>query len=167
MGSPLSVGGYRVGNDGESVIDVKQVIVFRRDLNMRKGKIAAQVAHASMKVFFDRKITYPGAPTGAENQDGTLAMPPQYLLVPLDPAMAQWVHGTFAKVVLMVENEADLLRCYEEAKARHLPCALVTDLGFTEFHGVPTHTAVAIGPTVASEIDIITGRSGLVPTTLA
>jgi peptidyl-tRNA hydrolase len=33
---------------------IKQVIVVRKDLNMRKGKLAAQVAHASMKVFFDR-----------------------------------------------------------------------------------------------------------------
>jgi PTH2 family peptidyl-tRNA hydrolase len=159
--------GYRADTGEATVANIKQVIVFRRDLNMRKGKIAAQVAHASMKVFFDRKIAFHGTSTGAENADGTLAMPPQYLLVPLDPAMAEWVYGTFAKVVLMVENEADLLRCYEEAKARNLPCALVTDLGFTEFHGVPTHTAVAIGPTISEEIDIITGRSGLVRTTLA
>ena len=32
---------------------IKQVIVVRKDLKMRKGKIAAQAAHASMKVFFD------------------------------------------------------------------------------------------------------------------
>ena len=32
---------------------LKQVIVVRKDLNMRKGKIAAQAAHASMKVFMD------------------------------------------------------------------------------------------------------------------
>lgn len=34
----------------------KQVIVLRKELNMQKGKIATQVAHASMKVFFDRMI---------------------------------------------------------------------------------------------------------------
>lgn len=146
---------------------VKQVIVFRKDLNMRKGKIAAQVAHASMKVFFDRKITFHGTPSGQENADGTLSMPPQYLMVPLDPAMAAWVFGTFTKIVLSVESEADLLRVFEEAKARRLPTALVTDLGATEFHGVPTNTTVAIGPTDASEIDIITGPGGLVRTTLA
>ena len=33
--------------------DIKQVIVVRKDLNMRKGKIATQVAHASMKVLLD------------------------------------------------------------------------------------------------------------------
>jgi hypothetical protein len=33
--------------------NIKQVIVVRRDLNMRKGKLAAQVAHASMKFLID------------------------------------------------------------------------------------------------------------------
>ena len=31
----------------------KQVIVMRKDLNMRKGKMIAQGSHASLKVFFD------------------------------------------------------------------------------------------------------------------
>ena len=34
-------------------MEPKQVIVMRKDLNMRKGKMIAQGAHASMKVFFD------------------------------------------------------------------------------------------------------------------
>jgi len=34
-------------------MEVKQVIVLRKDLQMRKGKMIAQGAHASMKVFFD------------------------------------------------------------------------------------------------------------------
>ena len=33
---------------------IKQVIVMRTDLHMRKGKMIAQGAHASMKVFFDQ-----------------------------------------------------------------------------------------------------------------
>ncbi|MCA9569400.1 MAG: hypothetical protein KC656_16245, partial [Myxococcales bacterium] len=32
----------------------KQVLVYRRELQMRKGKIAAQCAHGSMAVFFRR-----------------------------------------------------------------------------------------------------------------
>jgi peptidyl-tRNA hydrolase len=35
---------------------IKQVIIWRKDLNVRKGKLAAQIAHASMKVFFDKMI---------------------------------------------------------------------------------------------------------------
>ena len=35
---------------------IKQVIIVRKDLNMRKGKIAAQVAHAAMKVILDKMV---------------------------------------------------------------------------------------------------------------
>ncbi|MFW6312039.1 MAG: peptidyl-tRNA hydrolase [Nanoarchaeota archaeon] len=34
----------------------KQVIIIRKDLNMRKGKMVAQGAHASMAIFFDMII---------------------------------------------------------------------------------------------------------------
>ncbi len=129
---------------------VKQVILYRRDLNMRKGKIAAQVAHASLAVLLRRD----------EGSWGRLS-------VPLDPAMASWIARGTAKVVLSVESEADLLRAYEEARARGLPAELVTDAGRTEFKGVPTRTTCAIGPARAADIDAITGPEGLVPTKLA
>jgi len=129
---------------------VKQVIVYRRDLAMRKGKIAAQAAHASMAVFFERNE----GPIGE-------------LVVPLHGPIAAWVHGPFAKVVLSVETEADLLRVHEEARARGVPTALITDSGRTEFGGVPTRTTVAVGPWVAGAIDEITGPEGLVKTKLA
>ena len=48
-----------------------------------------------------------------------------------------------------------------------LPTALITDGGRTEFHGVPTHTTVAIGPARADQIDQITGPDGAVVTKLA
>lgn len=35
---------------------VKQVIVMRKDLNMRKGKMISQGSHASLKVFLDYNI---------------------------------------------------------------------------------------------------------------
>jgi len=130
-------------------VGVKQVIVYRRDLKMRKGKIAAQCAHASMAVFFQL------------NRGG-----PAQLHVPLDGPMSVWVRGRFTKVVLCVETEEQLLRVHQEAKARGLPTALITDSGKTEFGGVPTRTAVAVGPASVPEIDVITGREGLVPTRL-
>lgn len=127
----------------------KQIIVVRTDLNMRKGKIAAQAAHASMKVLLDR----------ATVRDGVLSMP-------LSGPMADWVAGRFTKIVLGVASEADLVRAYEEALSRGIPAALVTDAGATEFHGVPTRTAAAIGPDEADWIDAITGPAGIVPTKL-
>lgn len=130
--------------------NLKQVIVYRRDLKMRKGKIAAQAAHASMKVFFDRAVKEP-----------------HQLTIPLTPDMAAWVNGIFTKIVLSVDDEDALLAVFEHARERGLPCALVTDAGKTEFHGQPTHTTVALGPARSEDIDAITGREGLVATRLA
>lgn len=132
----------------------KQVIVYRRDLKMRKGKIAAQVAHASMAVFFNRQARH--------NK-----LKGDYLYVPLTGDMASWVNGSFAKIVLSVEDEEALLRTYQEACDRGLPASIITDAGRTEFKGVPTRTTVAIGPAKASEIDKITGPNGIIPTKLA
>lgn len=130
--------------------DVKQVLLYRRDLEMRKGKIAAQCAHASLAVFLRR---------------GTLG--DASLTVPLDPAMHQWLQGGSAKVVLSVDDEAALVEAHRLATAAGLPCALIRDAGKTEFHGVPTLTACAIGPAPVSAIDAITGPSGAIATKLA
>ncbi len=129
---------------------VKQVMAYRRDLKMRKGKIAAQCAHASLGVF-------------TRSDRG----PADQLVVPLDGAAAVWLRRGSAKVVLSVESEADLLRIHEAARERGLPTSLITDAGRTEFGGVPTRTAVAVGPAVVGEIDAITGPEGLVATKLA
>ena len=126
---------------------IKQVIVYRRDLKMRKGKIAAQVAHASMKVFFDRGSvqTAPGDEVGEGIPDE------HWLEVTLTDEMAEWVQGLFTKIVLTVKSEEDLLRAKTLAEEAGIPTALITDAGRTEFHGVPTHTAVAIGPARSDE----------------
>lgn len=132
---------------------IKQIILYRRDLKMRKGKIAAQVAHASLRV-----ILRMGTP---DPQD------PLHLTLDMTPDVAAWVHGRFVKIVLSVEDEAALVGAYEEAKRRGLPTSLITDAGKTEFHGQPTRTTVAIGPARASEIDPITGPNGVIATKLA
>lgn len=128
----------------------KQVLLYRRDLKMRKGKIAAQCAHASLAVFFRRD----------QGEDGALS-------IPLDGPMEIWSRRGFAKVVLSVETEEDLLAAHERATAMQLPTTLITDSGRTEFGGVPTRTTVAIGPAEVEEIDSITGPDGAVATKLA
>lgn len=55
----------------------KQVIVMRTDLKMRKGKMIAQGAHASMKVFFDAML--PDREKVAEFWKGTLSTADQTL----------------------------------------------------------------------------------------
>jgi PTH2 family peptidyl-tRNA hydrolase len=121
-------------------VTAKQVIVMRKDLNMRKGKMIAQGAHASLKVFLDR-----GALDGG-----------RYIFEVSD-AMATWLGGRFTKVCVSVDSEAALDDVAAAARAAGLPCAVIVDAGQTEFHGVPTKTCLAIGPAWADEIDAITG----------
>lgn len=153
-------------------VSVKQVIIVRTDLNMRKGKIAAQVAHASLKVFLDRKLKLLGDRDPSEYlelADGRPEFPEDtwdLLMIPLTHEMKAWVDGAFTKIVLGVESEEDLLRVHEAAKAAGIPTALIQDMGHTEFHGVPTHTTCALGPDVPEKIDAITGPAGIVKTKL-
>ena len=118
----------------------KQVIVMRKDLGMRKGKMIAQGAHASLKVILD-------AGTRDEN---TFALT-------LDPPLAAWLGGRFTKICVSVDSEAALDTVVEKARAAGVPCALIVDSGATEFHGVPTTTCCAVGPAWAEDVDAITG----------
>jgi peptidyl-tRNA hydrolase, PTH2 family len=47
---------------------------------------------------------------------------------------------------------------HEAALARGLRSHLIRDSGRTEFSGVPTLTALAIGPDIADTIDQVTGH---------
>lgn len=129
----------------------KQVIVVRSDLNMRKGKIAAQAAHASMKVFFDRIVEQP-----VTTKEG-LRVLPTTITIHLQGFEPQWVFGQFTKIVVQGESEEQLRELEAKAKQAGIPCALIVDSGATEFHGVPTVTALAVGPAEASLVDSITG----------
>jgi PTH2 family peptidyl-tRNA hydrolase len=113
-----------------TVAGLKQIIVVRKDLGMRAGKMVAQGAHASL------------AATLAHLDD---------------PRVQQWLHGAFAKVCVRVESEAELIAVYEAARAAGLVTALITDSGRTEFHGVPTKTCIAVGPDTDDNLRPITG----------
>lgn len=108
----------------------KQVIVVRKDLNMRKGKIAVQCSHASMKVLLDL----------GKVEGHTLTIPH------LTPEMVVWLTGRFTKVVVSVDSEEELMEIQRRADQKGLPSALIIDSGATEFNGVPTATCVAVGP---------------------
>jgi peptidyl-tRNA hydrolase, PTH2 family len=124
----------------------KQVIVMRKDLGMRKGKMIAQGAHASLKVLLDR---------GEASADGT-----SYTFA-MTEAMAAWTTERFTKICVSVDSEAELDAIVERAREAGLPCALVVDAGHTEFHGVPTKTCCAVGPAWAEEVDAVTGGLSL------
>lgn len=114
---------------------IKQVIVMRNDLNMRKGKMVAQGSHASMKFITDRL-----------RQNGNFTEAEQF-----------WMNGSFAKICVRCDSEEQLLAILQQAKDVGLEANLITDGGKTEFGGVPTNTCLAVGPDLASKIDPITG----------
>lgn len=128
---------------------MKQVIVVRRELKMPKGKIAAQVAHASLgavlSLTYDHTLMHNGRTLEKQK------------VLPLTPAIAAWFNGPFTKVVLQVETEAELLALRDLAKNAGLPHCLIRDSGKTVFHNVVTTTCLAIGPGDISKIDKITG----------
>lgn len=150
---------------------IKQVILYRKDLNMRKGKIAAQVAHASMKVLLDRAESgyarrfFDGFLV-QDSDDATSSGDPCFVIFPTEE-MKVWINGRFAKIVLTVDDEESLLKAYHEALSANLPASLITDSGLTEFHGIPTNTTVAIGPAKVEDIDKITGKNGIISTKLS
>lgn len=135
--------------------DIKQVIVMRKDLNMRKGKMIAQGSHASMGIFFEllRKKYFPADKSIVYE----MHLPPGEL----GNDIATWVEGIFKKVVCGIDSEEGLLKIYEAAKEKGLPCKLIKDAGLTEFGGVPTYTCCAIGPADSVLVDEITSTLSL------
>ncbi|ACH62044.1 putative peptidyl tRNA hydrolase [Mycobacterium phage Myrna] len=110
---------------------MKQVIVMRTDLGMRKGKMIAQGAHASLAAVLPYRDDF---------------------------RVQAWLKNSFTKICLRVDSEEELMSIFAKAVHKGLICELITDSGKTEFHGVPTKTCLAIGPDLEPIIDEITGE---------
>ncbi len=111
---------------------MKQAIVARQDIKMGKGKLAAQVAHASL--------------SAAEE-----AMNRHY------DWYEEWKGEGQKKVVLKVKSEAELRELFKRAKSARLPAALVEDRGLTQLEP-GTLTCLGIGPGPDADVDAITGK---------
>ena len=111
----------------------KQMIVMRRDLKMRKGKIAAQAGHACVEATLMALAREGRLSDVRVNEEGS------------------WVflkeHGA----------EEALLELAEKGRELGFAVALVRDAGHTEFHGEPTYTCLAFEPLYPEQIDPITG----------
>lgn len=118
---------------------IKQIIVIRKDLGMRRGKEIAQGSHASMAFLFD-KLGFEKPMSSLSNEE------------------IEWIKGSFTKVCLQVNSEEELLLLHNKALQEKLTSYLITDSGFTEFSGRPTVTAIAIGPHESEKIDKITSK---------
>jgi peptidyl-tRNA hydrolase, PTH2 family len=112
--------------------DVKQAIVVRSDLKMGKGKMAAQVAHASL----------------AAAEEASAAKSGWY---------RAWKQEGEAKIVLKVGTESELRELFARAKGMRLPASLVQDRGLTQVEP-GTVTCIAVGPGPEDEVDKVTGK---------
>jgi peptidyl-tRNA hydrolase, PTH2 family len=119
-------------------MEAKQVIVIRRDLKMRRGKEIAQGSHASMEWLTQRVR---GGPA-----------------VRLNEAERSWLNNGNAKVVCQVDTEAEFRAVIKKAADVGVRVHVITDMGRTEFHGVETVTALAVGPDWADRVDEVTGE---------
>jgi PTH2 family peptidyl-tRNA hydrolase len=113
--------------------EIKQAIVIRMDLDMGRGKLAAQAAHASLMSYFE-----------AEKADKHIAK--------------EWLDSGEKKIVLKVSNEEALVKLYNAFKFKKVPCALVSDAGMTQLPP-GSKTALGIGPWYSDKINEFT--SGL------
>jgi PTH2 family peptidyl-tRNA hydrolase len=111
---------------------MKQAIAVRTDLKMGKGKVAAQVAHASLSASELARLKKPGWYEG-------------------------WRDGGQAKIVLKIDSEELLLELFRKAKSSGLPASIVEDRGLTQVEP-GTITCLAVGPAPDAEVDGITGK---------
>ena len=109
---------------------IKQVIVVRTDLDMGKGKIAAQVGHACVL--------------------GT-----EYVRKSNPDWFSEWWKGQ-EKIVLKVSNLKELEQVKQGAIEIGVPWSEVTDAGHTQI-APGTVTCISLGPAPEEKIDKITG----------
>ena len=114
---------------------VKQVIVMRKDLNLSKGQMVAQGAHASIAFLTNLVKAYPND------------------IIPFYKCEEQWINGTFYKVCLAVNSEKELLDIGHQAVNSGLKVHYIQE---NDLFDEPTFTCLAIGPDYSSNIDPVT-----------
>ena len=133
----------------------KQMIVMRRDLKMRKGKIAAQSGHACVEATL-MAIAREGRADQIRAEDGWAYL--EHAEDDRSP-LTDWFDAGVAKICVYVDSEEELLDLAAKAREQGFACALIRDAGHTEFHGEPTYTCLALEPLSAEQVDPLT--SGL------
>lgn len=117
-------------------MDHKLVVAVRGDLDLSRGKLAVQVAHASVMAALDAKARH-------------------------RRWFASWYAEGQKKVVVRASGIPELHGLQARARALGLPTALVEDAGLTELPP-GTVTCLAVGPGPNDLVDRVTGSLKLV-----
>jgi len=119
-------------------MNTKQVIVIRKDLNMRRGKQIAQGSHASM-AFLTKGMECFQSNDGYEFATETI-------YIERAEEIEHWLQNSFRKICVYVNSEEELVAVHQKAIDSGLISHLIIDNGKTEFHNIPTATCLAVGP---------------------
>ncbi|CAK1590579.1 unnamed protein product [Parnassius mnemosyne] len=112
--------------------EYKLVLVVRTDLNMGKGKIAAQCSHAAVGAF-----------EKAQRKD--------------PEALKTWQSTGQAKIALKTDSVDEIKRIAENAKKMGLITSLIRDAGRTQI-APNSITVLGVGPAPKDIVDKVTGH---------
>ena len=111
------------------MVELKQVILMRTDLNMSKGKMVAQGAHASVQAVLESN----------------------------KKLISNWKSTGMKKVTLKVESLDLLHELISQANEKQLVAVTIQDAGRTQVES-GTITCGAIGPGPQEQVDKICGE---------
>lgn len=121
--------------------NVKQVIVVRKDLKLRKGKIASLAAHAAMQFILDNN----------ESER------PDELQVKLSQQEIQWLKGSFDKDVLGVDSQDALSDMVLRAEINGINVYSIFDKSKKPDEG-PQLVCAAFGPDEEDQLEQVVGN---------
>jgi PTH2 family peptidyl-tRNA hydrolase len=134
-------------------MEVKQIIVVRTDLDMPVGKLASQVAHASLAPILEKMRSKPHQEIESFEGDYTLSLDLEE-----GQDLKYWLDNDFKKIILKVKSGHKLINLYNKLREDGIIASLIYDNGLTIFNGAKTLTCMGIEPLESSKIDKYTKR---------
>lgn len=112
------------------MVEVKMIIAVRKDLDLGKGKMAAQVAHAAVTCALK-----------AEKDDKKV--------------FKEWIRTGQKKIVVKIESLETIYRLKDAAERAGIVTSMITDAGLTQI-APGTVTCLGLGPADEDVMDPIT-----------
>jgi len=118
---------------------LKQAIVIRKDLKLKKSVVAALAAKASMEFIIDNN----------EDESGT------FLKVELTPLEKEWLYGAGTRIILGAPSENALKKMQLKSDISGILCYAISE---TNNLGSEDLVCIALGPDESEKIDQLTGN---------
>ncbi len=112
-------------------MELKQVIIVRKDLKLPKGKLCVQIAHAAVSAYIETKKRKPEWAN-------------------------EWLNQGQKKIVVKVGSLVELEKRKKIAEELGLPAVLIADAGLTVLEP-GTITCLGVGPAPSDIIDKVSG----------